>query len=654
MKLIKFEVTNYKCIFQSRPVKVGDITCLVGKNEAGKTALLKALYALNPIRPEDTNFSVTDDFPRVEVSDYEDDVSKGKRTPSKVIEVQYELDQDEIAKVESVFGPNFFITKFFEITKFYNNERALDIHAHEKEAIKFITRDFSTEIKQELQEVETSKQLLEKIEPHAADPAVAAVIDVVRKTAPHGFAWYAANEILREHEPKFMYFDEYYQMTGCENIQALQQRVGSHSLKPSDQPLLGLIELARLNLDQLLSPERTQDLKNKLEGAGVHLTQKILPFWSQNRHLQMRFDVRPALPKDPPEMHTGTNIWGEVYDTKHFASTSLGSRSRGFVWFFSFVAWYAQIQRANSNVIILLDEPGLTLHGKAQGDLLRYFEQELKPHHQLIYTTHSPFMVDPHHFERVRIVQDLSIDKDDLPREQEGTKVTEEVFEATEDSLFPLQGALGYEIHQTLFIGPNSLLIEGPADMFFLQGMSSLLEREGRQGLSQKWILTPVGGASRIPTFVRFLTNQKDMRIATLIDIQNKDRGTIESLYKDKLLKKGNVRTFADYTSAQEADIEDMFEPDFYLDLVNREYVTALQAPLKLGAFQSTAPRILVRIETYLATAPLQKGTFGHYRPARFFHENLASLTQAVSEGTKDRFEKAFKDLNALLRYSFG
>jgi energy-coupling factor transporter ATP-binding protein EcfA2 len=93
------------------------------------------------------------------------------------------------------------------------------------------------------------------------------------------------------------------------------------------------------------------------------------------------------------------------------------------VRFFSFVAWYSQIKRARQNVILLLDEPGLTLHGRAQGDLLRYFEKELKEHHQVIYSTHSPFMVDPLHFERVRIVQDLSIDREDLPREQQGTKV---------------------------------------------------------------------------------------------------------------------------------------------------------------------------------------------------------------------------------------
>ena len=192
------------------------------------------------------------------------------------------------------------------------------------------------------------------------------------------------------------------------------------------------------------------------------------------------------------------------------------------------------------------------------------FEVELKPAHQLIYSTHSPFMVDPHHFEReYRSLQDLGIDLDNLPREKDGTKVTEEVFEATDDSLFPLQGALGYEIHQTLFIGPNGLLIEGPVDLLFLQSMSDLLGREARTNLDNRWTYTPVGGSSRIPTFVRFLANQRDLTVATLIDIQNADRATIEGLYKNKLLKKANVRMFADYIGVQEADIEDIWSPRF-------------------------------------------------------------------------------------------
>jgi hypothetical protein len=439
-------------------------------------------------------------------------------------------------------------------------------------------------------------------------------------------------------------------MRGCENMQALQTRVASNQLLPSDHPILGLIELARLKPPELMNPSRTQELKNKLEGAGNHLTKQILPYWSQNKHLHMRFDVRPALPGDPEGMRQGTNIWGEVYDMRHRVSTGLGTRSRGFVWFFSFVAWYSQIKRAKQNVILLLDEPGLTLHGRAQGDLLRYFEKELKDNHQVIYSTHSPFMVDPTRFERVRIVQDLSIDQDNLPREQQGTKVTRDILEASDDSLFPLQGALGYDIHQTLFIGPNSLLVEGAGDILIIQAMSTLLGREGKEALSDKWTLTPVGGSGRIPTFVRLLTGQKGMTVATLIDIQANDRTIVEGLYKDKLLKKANVRTFADYTGTKEADIEDMFETDFYLSMINTEYASALSTPIKVTDLTSQAPRVLVRLEEYLEASKALSQTFSHYRPARCLHEKLDTFAPKISDATKERFAKAFADVNKLLK----
>jgi predicted ATP-dependent endonuclease of OLD family len=159
--------------------------------------------------------------------------------------------------------------------------------------------------------------------------------------------------------------------------------------------MLGLIELARLKLEELTNPQNTQALKNKLQGASNHLSGKILQYWSQNKHLHVQFDLRPALPGDPPEMNTAgtTNLWGEVYDSAHGATVRLGTRSKGFIWFFSFLAWFSQQRRKGVPLILLLDEPGLVLHASAQGDLLNYIEVELKPHHQVLYTTHSPFMV---------------------------------------------------------------------------------------------------------------------------------------------------------------------------------------------------------------------------------------------------------------------
>ena len=147
-------------------------------------------------------------------------------------------------------------------------------------------------------------------------------------------------------------------------------------------------------------------------------------------------------------------------------------------------------------------------------------------------------MVDPTRFDRVRIVQDLGIesDSDNLSEEQEGTKVITEVLDAIPDSLFPLQGALGYEIYQTLFIGPNCLAVEGVSDLLYIQTISSILQKKGKVGLSAEWTITPVGGSGNISTFVALIGAQTNLNVAVLIDFQKKDQQSIENLCKGKLL----------------------------------------------------------------------------------------------------------------------
>lgn len=84
MQLAQVHITNFQSIQDSTEFDVGDVTCLVGKNEAGKSALLKAIYRLNPIVEADGIFDVTDDYPRRAVTDYQDDVEAGRRTPAQV------------------------------------------------------------------------------------------------------------------------------------------------------------------------------------------------------------------------------------------------------------------------------------------------------------------------------------------------------------------------------------------------------------------------------------------------------------------------------------------------------------------------------------------------------------------------------------------
>ena len=94
-----------------------------------------------------------------------------------------------------------------------------------------------------------------------------------------------------------------------------------------------------------------------------------------------------------------------------------------------------------SPVVLLLDERGLTLHGKAQADLLRFFREKLAPHHQMIYSTDSPFMVPADELVSVRIVED-QVNTRGPRRIPIGTKVRDDVLTRDPDTLFPLQGAL--------------------------------------------------------------------------------------------------------------------------------------------------------------------------------------------------------------------
>ena len=653
MKLKEYRVREFKSVWDSGPIKIDDRkTCLVGKNEAGKTALLEALYRTHPINDHDAVFDETYDYPKREIEDYRFAVESGDRNEAIVVSCRYVLDPDEINRVTNVFGDKALKSHDLERYTYYGkNKNQFNLSVDEGAARGHLATSphIPEPLAKCLREANDWEAFAAALDGTEKTEAVMELTELVAKVQDQGLALYIYHSLIWPNAPKFLYFDQYYQLRGHENLNNLLQRRKSKQPIESDFPLIGLINLARLNLEKLLSARNTAELKNKLEGAGNHLTRRIVKYWSQNQHIHMRFDVREAKPEDPEGMQHGTNIWGEVYDTVHFASTPLGVRSRGFVWFYSFLAWYEDIKRQKQNVILLLDEPGLSLHGRAQSDLLRYFDEELVGH-QLIYSTHSPFMIDPQRLDRVRIVQDLGIDKQaQLPKEEDGTKVLTNILDATGDSLFPLQGALGYEIQHTLFIGPNSLIVEGPSDLLFLKAVSSELEREDRTGLSGKWVITPVGGIGKVPAFAALLGSQKGMNVATLLDIQSKDRPLVENLYKKKLLKKANVHTYADFLHQKAADIEDLFDRDFYIKLVNLEFARQLASPIDPTKLNANEPRTLKAIETYLEANPLKSGSFSHYRPARYLSEQIHALWGRMSDDAKNRFEDVFKTLNRCL-----
>jgi predicted ATP-dependent endonuclease of OLD family len=685
MKLSKVHVGQFQSVWDSNEFEVGDVTCLVGKNEAGKTALLKALYRLNPLVSTDSTFNATEDYPRAYVKDYTTQLKSGGQ-PANVIDAWFTLELSEREELERDFGKGVLsAAPEVNVWRGYDNKLGFNVHVNEQAtvvhtvtsanlpqdvadgALKATTlQELGTLLDakaaamteavkaaqakaNEIADADEKKQALEAANKLAEPTALRQLRDRIAPLVKEGLATHICDHRLAKRLPKFLYFDEYYQMEGQVNIDALKQRQAEKTLLPSDHPMLGLIALADLELDQIINSPNTQDLKNQLEGAGNYLSRQILKYWSQNKHISLRFDVRPAKSGDPVGMQTGTNLWAEVYDSAHLVTVRVGTRSRGFIWFFSFLAWFSQQKSSGSKVILLLDEPGLFLHAKAQRDLLDYIDAELKDH-QVIYSTHSPFMVDVKHFDRIRIVRDRSMEEDKpLPQDEEGTKVFTDILKADPGTLFPLQGALAYDITQTLFVGPNSLIVEGVSDLVYIPAISDVLQQQKKVGIDGRWTLSPVGGVDKAPTFIALFRAQEGLNIATLLDLQKKDQQKIENLYKQQLMQQSHVLTYADFTKTKEADIEDMFDPQFYVDLVNEAYKADLQMPLVV-AHLPPHTRIIVRIEEHLKANPLKNGvTFNHFRPAAHLARHIDVWGPKLDVTTVERFETVFKALNALL-----
>jgi hypothetical protein len=118
-------------------------------------------------------------------------------------------------------------------------------------------------------------------------------------------------------------------------------------------------------------------------------------------------------------------------------------------------------------------------------------------------------MIQPRSLHRVRLIKDHGQDT--------GVTVSTDVLSTDPDTLFPLQGALGYDIAQNLFIAPNNLVVEGTSDFTYLDLISRHLESlTGRTPLDDSWTILPVGGVDLIPTFIALLHTH--LNLGVLID----------------------------------------------------------------------------------------------------------------------------------------
>ena len=446
IKLKKVEINKYKSFLDKQEIDIENgVTRIVGKNESGKTALLEALAKFNYFDSEDTDFyfNSTNDYPRGMLKKYQQEYPDDD---FQVITCTFELSEELLKQISDDVGKDVYTDKTIKIARKYNNGMTYTISADTKKFIENFVQKYTIEetLKEELITCKSVKELVEKIESNSDlqtmhNELKTKYIDNAFETFSDIVTGYIAKKYIKPNLPQFLYFDEYYALPGTINLNKFANGQVDETFSKEQQDITkALFELSNIDIAKVMNSDEYEDFIAELEATSNNITDKLLEYWTTNQNLEIKFDIQTKENTSTRKFEKFLQI--RIRNTKHRVTLPLRNRSKGFIWFFSFLVWFSKVQE-KENLIILLDEPGLNLHAEAQSDLLKYIDKELLPKYQVIYTTHSPFMIESDKLDEVRTVYDSNNSKI-------GSIISNALEEKDQGTLFPLQAALGYNIAQ--------------------------------------------------------------------------------------------------------------------------------------------------------------------------------------------------------------
>ena len=639
MKLVRARVTDFKSIDDSGWVDIDAVTSMVGKNESGKTAFLGALKRLNPV-DGDQEFELKD-FPRKGYVRYR---RQHEANPATAVSAVMTLSDEEREEVASLIGEGVIVSEEIGVSKNYKNELIWDFDMDEGAMVRHLldAADLPPEITKHAGSAESIMELLRTLEALDVKPvAVGRLITSIYDQFSDRSARDVVEEVLYSIMPKFVYFDEYSTMHGRISIQDMLRRVeAGEDLSESDRTFMSLLSLVGADLDDLQNQTNYEYMKAELESASISISDEMFEYWAQNKQLRVEFDLSAADPNDLPPLNEGTILHVRIWNNRHRVSVPFDDRSKGFVWFFSFLTYFSSIEEQEQcDLVLLLDEPGLNLHALAQHDFLRFIDERLAPKHQVVYTTHSPFMINLNHLDRIRTVQDV---------DDRGTVISSDTLSNDQDTVFPLQVALGHNLAHTLFLAPHCLMVNSAADLIYLQILGEICASKGYQRLDPRWVVIPVGNADNLPMFVSLL-GENYVSVAVLMDVTPKNKEKMDLVNKNSIMQRNNPVKWVEVQKIRTADIEDIFEPAFYLKLVNDSYAMELLEPVSMKAISAKDPRIVQRLERHFEAEGIAGGHFDSYKPAAWLLENHAQLRHEIGDDAIERAVSMFQRVNSLL-----
>jgi predicted ATPase len=616
VNLLSFRTERFRNILDSGTIEVDPrVTCLVGKNESGKTNILHALHALNPAL-NDRLFD-HQQYPRWLQKEHQRSGEFGAATP---ISATFELTDQEAQEINARFGEGVLLAKQWSLAVRYDNTRHFTVDIDEAAACRAFESQY--ELDADADELNQLHAHLDQLSGETAVQAGKALTRLFPESVHD-----SVSQHLSALMPRFFHFDEYSELMGRTDIGPLLEALRTNSesvLDDSQRTALALLKLGFAS-DDLINPDY-EKRSGEMEAVAADLTRQVQRYWHQNDHLRLKIDIEPTT-----DLHAdGTLVQLlqlRVEDDRHFFTNNLDVRSSGFRWFISFLAAFKEF-KSDKSVIVLLDEPALALHARAQRDFLDFIEDTLGDSHQIVYTTHSPFMVDASHLERVRVVEDLG--------PEEGAKVSSRLVSRDPDTLSPLEGILGFDIARQIFAGPDNLVLEGIAAYTYVTVMSEVLREKGRGHLDPRWRVLPAGGVGTMAAAVAQLGRELDVTVVTNAGTNLTQR--LNGLVDLEFLEARRIVPLGPITGIDEADYEDLFFVDDYVVIYNATFGSTLSTD---GLSEDEEP-ITERIRRV-------EGDFNRNDPASWFLANRKTASFVLRPTSLDRFERLFEVINATL-----
>jgi predicted ATP-dependent endonuclease of OLD family len=240
----------------------------------------------------------------------------------------------------------------------------------------------------------------------------------------------------------------------------------------------------------------------------------------------------------------------------------LDQRSEGFQWLVSFfVVFFSEAMDKHKNAILLLDEPGMSLHALKQRDF-RETISRLSEGNQTLFSTHSPFLVGPDELDIVRVVE--------MKSREQGTVVHTTLSSEDPAGMLPLQEALGYDLASSLFSQQRNLILEGITDYWYLEATSELLKESGKIAINDKIALVFANTTGKVVYYATILHAHK-LKVAALLDSDNAGDQAAQQENLVHALGNKNILRTKDYCNVGKAEIEDLLRSTL-VSIVKSEY----------------------------------------------------------------------------------